>query len=196
MREVDIDATNEVVVAAYHLPYGRKETLHRYLVLQPDGTFIVKDDSTIVGFGAALDYGPFAYIGLMSVHPSTQKRGIGRLLMEHILTWLDMRGCQTVLLDASQAGEPLYLQYSFVEDDRTLDMRNVQRIEVPQSQASNVSILRNEEFARLVAFDTTQFGMSRKALLASYCADNPQRVYVAHDTNGDITGYLIAQGIS
>ncbi len=191
--EADLDATDEVVKAAYNLPRSRKDTLRHYLTLQPDGAFVVKENDTIVGFGAALDYGLFAYIGLMSVHPSVQKRGVGRLLMDTLLTWLADRSCQTVLLDASQAGAPLYLQYSFVEDDRTLDIRRVQNKALPYTHSERVSRLQDEDFAKLVTFDTTYFGASRETLLATYYADDPQRVFVARENNGDITGYLIAQ---
>ncbi len=193
LREADIDATDEVIVAAYNLSSGRKDTLRQYLTLQPDGAFIVKDDTTIVGFGAALDYGPFAYIGMMTVQPTLQKRGIGRLLMDYILAWLEERGCQTVLLDANNAGEPLYVQYGFVEDDRTLDILQTERLALVNNYSEHISTLRDEDFVALATFDATHFGASREALLAIYCADNPHRVFVAHNTYGEITGYVIAQ---
>lgn len=193
LREADLDAIDEVVKAAYSIPHSRKDTLRHYLTLQPDGAFVVKENDATVGFGAALDYGLFAYIGLMSVHPSVQKRGVGRLLMDALLTWLAGRACRTVLLDASQAGAPLYLQYGFVEDDRTLDIRQVQNTALPRTRSEQVSRLQNEDFAKLVAFDTTYFGASREPLLAMYYADDPQRVFVTRESNGAITGYLIAQ---
>ncbi len=193
MQETDLDAADEVVIAAYNLARGRKETLHRYLMLQPDGAFVVRDGDTIVGLGAALDYGIFAYIGLMSVHPAMQKRGIGKLLMESILSWLDQRGCQTVLLDASVAGEPLYLHYGFMVDDKTCDMRRIQPVAIPDRATQHVSLLQDDEFTQLVAFDAKQFGASREALLGAFYQDNPQRVFVTHNNRADITGYVIAQ---
>lgn len=192
LQETDLDAVSEVVKAAYNLPHSRKNTLRQYLELQPDGAFVVKENDSIVGFGAALDYGPFAYVGLMSVHPSAQKRGVGRLLMDTLLSWLERRGCQTVLLDASLAGAPLYLQYGFVEDDRTADMRQLQNIAQPNGHTERVSLLHEEDFAKLVAFDAAHFGASREKLLTTLYADDPQRVFVTHDNN-EISGYLIAQ---
>ncbi len=193
LLETDLDAADEVVIAAYNLTNGRKKTLQRYLALQPDGAFVVRDGDTIVGLGAALDYSSFAYIGLMSVHPAMQKRGIGKLLMDSILSWLDQRNCQTALLDASVAGEPLYLQYGFIVDDKTCDMRRTQKVAVPASTIQHVSLLRDDEFTQLVAFDSKQFGASREALLVTFYADNPQRVFVTRNDRGDITGYAIAQ---
>ena len=192
LQEVELDAVSEIVKAAYNMPYSRKDTLTRYLDLQPDGAFVVKDNGNVVGFGAALDYGPFAYIGLMSVHPSAQKRGVGQLLMDTLLSWLARRDCQTVLLDASQAGAPLYLRNGFVEDDRTADMRLLQNITRPQDHSERISPVRDEDFKKLVAFDAAYFGASREALLTAFHADDPQRVFVTHNNN-EITGYLIAQ---
>src|SRR5712691_7416587 len=118
--ETELEATDEVVMAAYNVQHSRKKALRRYLALQPDGSFLAKHNSTVIGFGAAIDYGPFAYIGLMSVHPSVQKQGIGRLLLERLLDWLDERGCATLLLDATPLGAALYERYGFIEDDVTV----------------------------------------------------------------------------
>jgi GNAT superfamily N-acetyltransferase len=122
----DLVATDETVRLAYNVPDSRKEPLQRYLTLQPDGAFVAKEHGNIVGFAAALDYGAFAYIGLMSVHPARQKQGIGHRLMEQLLSWLEMRNCPTVLLDATPVGFPLYQQFGFSEDDTTVVLRSAQ----------------------------------------------------------------------
>ncbi len=193
LLESDLDAVDEVIMAAYNVPSSRKDTLQQYLELQPDGAFVVMDNDKVVGFGATLDYNIFAYIGLMSVHPSAQKRGVGRLLMDTLLAYLAKRQCRTVLLDANHAGTPLYRQYDFVEDDRTLHMRHAQNIVIPSTHSESLSHLKGEDFTQLAAFDATYFGASRVALLASYYAQEPKRVFVTRERNGDITGYLIAQ---
>ena len=79
LSQADLDVVDEIVKAAYNVPRSRRDTLYQYLQLQPDGAFVVKEDSIVVGFGAALDYGMFAYIGLMSVHPSA-KTGSGTIV--------------------------------------------------------------------------------------------------------------------
>src|SRR5437016_9146522 len=95
MRESDIEATNVVIKAAYNNPHGREETLRRYLQLQPDGVYVAKEGGQIVGFGGTINYGAFAYIGLMSVHPSMQRQGVGQIILSHLLDWLDMHECPT-----------------------------------------------------------------------------------------------------
>lgn len=193
----ELDVVDEVIVAAYGLAQGRKSTLHRYLALQPDGAFVAEQAGSVVGFGAALRYTTFAYIGLMAVHPAAQRQGIGRLVLEHILTWLDTARCATVLLDASPAGAPLYEHLGFVEDDRTVVLQycrdQIGDTDDQVSGACDRMGTRADELPALFAYDAHFFGSERASVLASYWADDPQRVLVIHNAERQITGYLIAQ---
>jgi GNAT superfamily N-acetyltransferase len=189
----DLETTVEVVKAAYNVQYSQEQSLRIYLALQPGGSFVAKYEDAVCGFGGALDYGPFAYIGLMAVSPSMQKRGIGRLVLEEILNWLDARGCATVLLDASPAGAPLYDQCGFIGDDRTLVLQQKQHVELPRHLSGDVTLLHEEDLEELLAFDAPCFGAERQALLAMYRANNPGRTLLVRDSRGQITGYLTAQ---
>ena len=204
---VELATTDEVIIAAYHLKQGRKSTLQRYLTLQPDGAFVAKQGNRIVGFGAAKLYTSFAYIGLMAVHPALQKQGIGGMLLEYILRWLDRTGCPTVLLDAASPGVSLYNHYGFVEDDITLVLQQEREpvrsvnvvLGIPDvMRGSEVggrdrSGFYGEGLSALFAYDAPLFGSDRATLLASYWADDPQRVLVTKNASRQITGYLIAQ---
>src|SRR5215210_6941100 len=102
ITEADLDAADVVLEAAYGPSGGRrKERMRRYLSLQPDGWLLALLDDVVVGTVGAMDYGPFAYIGLMAVHPSAQRQGIGLMLMQRLLAWLDARRCPFSLLDAT-----------------------------------------------------------------------------------------------
>jgi GNAT superfamily N-acetyltransferase len=191
--ETELEAVDEVIKVAYNVQKSRKERLRRYLALQPGGSFVAEQNDAVIGFGGAIDYGPFAYIGLMCVHPNMQNRGIGGVLLDHLLAWLEARGCPTVLLDATPVGAPLYKRYGFMENDKTVVLRQTQRVLLPQDLPEGVSILSEEDIPALVAFDTPCFGADRNAILASYRADDPQRGLVVRNANEQITGYLIAQ---
>ncbi len=191
--ETEVEAVDEIIKLAYKRPDSRKESLYRYLALQLGGSFVARQNDAVVGFGGALDYGPFAYIGLMCVHPSMQKRGIGAMLLEQLHAWLDARNCPTIVLDASAAGAPLYKHYDYIEDDLTAVLRQTQSAQLPRHLPSGVSVLDDEDFPELVAFDAPQFGADRGGILATYRADAPERVLVVRNTHGQISGYLIAQ---
>jgi GNAT superfamily N-acetyltransferase len=193
LTQAELDATDEVIKMAYNVSQSRKESLLRYLIVQPEGAFVAKQQNRVVGFCNIMNYGPFAYVGLMSVHPAMQKQGIGHMLMEYTLAWIDRSGCPSVLLDATPVGVPLYKHYGFVEDDQTLVLRQSQKASLPDTLPKDVFLLREEDLSALAAFDEPAFGAKRTAVLASHWADDPQRALVTYDARGNIAGYLIAQ---
>ncbi|MHB8600744.1 MAG: GNAT family N-acetyltransferase [Ktedonobacteraceae bacterium] len=191
--EAELDATNDVVMAAYNVEQSRKESLHSYLTFQSAGSFVAKDNDAVVGFGGVLDYGPFAYVGLMSVSPTAQKRGVGQLLMERLLAWLAARNCPTALLDATPVGESVYRRNGFQEDDQTVVWRQNEHILLPRHLPLGVSLLTEAEIQALIQFDAPHFGADRGGVLSAYCVRYPNRVLVIHTDDGPISGYAIAQ---
>ena len=83
-----------------------------YLELTPDGCFAAELDSKLVGTAIAINYkGKFSWIGMVAVIPEMQQRGIGKLLMQTCLDFL--KSSETVKLDASPAGKPMYGRLGF-----------------------------------------------------------------------------------
>lgn len=191
--EAELDATDEVAMAAYNVSQSRKATLRSYLTFQSAGSFVAKENGAVVGFGGVLDYGPFAYVGLMSVSPTVQKRGVGQLLMERLLAWLEARGCPTVLLDATPVGESVYRRNGFLEDDRTVVWQQNEHILLPRHLPPGVSRLTEAEIPALIQFDAPHFGADRGEVLSAYCTRYPNRVLVIHAAGERISGYVIAQ---
>jgi ribosomal protein S18 acetylase RimI-like enzyme len=193
-RGSDIEAVDEVLRSAFKTSYDRKDNLRRYLAIQSSGPFVAKIDNEIVGFGAAMDYGRFAYIGKMGVDPKVQRRGIGGRILETILGWLKDRKCPTILLDASPYGGPLYEKFGFIETDLTAVMwRNVVKSHTKERTALNRTKTEAVELQRLLSFDMPRFGADRLQLLRSYFDDDPTRFLVSHDQKGQVDGFLVAQ---
>lgn len=192
LQEADLDETDAVVMAAYNVPTSRKSSLQLYMSLQPEGAYVAKDGDTIVGFGAALNYGPFAYIGLMSTHPSMQKRGIGHAILERLLAWLDEQHCLTALLDATPVGATLYEQFGFVTDDITTVMKHEPQHMPIECWAYNYTFpLQEQDVQAVIAFDAPHFGAKRELVLNHYFQSG--RVFVTKNEREDITGYIVAQ---
>jgi len=188
----DIDVADTILMPAYGLPRSRKRELRRYLALQPDGWLLALLDGAPAGLGGATDYGPFAYIGLMAVHPSAQRRGIASALMRELLSWIEARGCPAALLDASPAGVPLYEKLEFTDQDKALQFVQDDCALRPR-RSERVGPLHMEELAELGTFDAPIFGANRAAVLAAFLADYPDRAFVARDDSGAIGGFLFAQ---
>lgn len=188
----DIPAADAVMSAAYKSPRSWNHNLRMFLKMQPDGWFVAEQDGEIIGTCGATDYGAFAHIGLMTVRPDQQRRGLGLALMEHVLGWINQHGCPVVTLDASVAGAPLYERLGFVDVYKTVMYSFDDCASLPPL-SEHVTPMRDEDIAALVDFDTPIFGACREAVLRAYLANFPQRAFVARDERGAITGFVFAQ---
>lgn len=192
LTPADLEAADEIAVAAYGGPRRRRSELARYLALQPDGWALAVYDGRPAGLGGAVVYGPFAYIGLMAVHPALQRQGIARAIMDYLLTWLREQRCPVALLDASAAGQPLYTSLGFMEDDEVVAFM-YEESGAPPIATREVCVAGESDLTDLAAFDAAIFGASRQRMLASYLADGAGRAFLTRDAAGTIDGYLIGQ---
>jgi predicted N-acetyltransferase YhbS len=188
----DIAAADRILKLAFGTPGNRTQELRRCLVLQPDGWRVATCDGQPVGTVGAVDYGPFAWVGLMGVHPAYQHQGIGGLLMADILSWLDHRGCPLVRLDATQAGARLYRKLGFAGAGY-LHTYLDPKFEPLLDGSYAVSLARQADLAEVFALDEAIFGASRRLLLEIYWQELPGKFFIARAKNGELAGFLVAQ---
>lgn len=194
MTEADIPAADAIGMAAYGRESRRAE-LARLLRLQPDGWLLAEADGELAGMVGATDFGPFTYVGQMGVLPAFQRRGIARALMERLLAWVDGRGCVVTLLDASDAGYPLYAGMGFAVDDGVarLALAGVPKVDTRVPGSVRVDVMRREDLVEVIAFDTPRFGADRGGVLAAYLAGGAGRAFVARGERSEVRAFLFAQ---
>ncbi|QBD80597.1 GNAT family N-acetyltransferase [Ktedonosporobacter rubrisoli] len=188
----DLKIADTITMEAFVSP-SRYEALLQGLQLQPDGWFLARLDGEPIGFGGAINYGPFAYVGQVGVVPSAQRRGIGQAIMEHTIAWLEGQCCPSILLDASASGVGLYRRLGFVEDDRVLRLSREPAAYKAPTPVENVSLLQMADLADLAAFDAPYFGAERSAVLASFLERFPRQALLTRNAAGQISGFLILQ---
>ncbi|GLV54589.1 hypothetical protein KDH_14360 [Dictyobacter sp. S3.2.2.5] len=195
LYDSDLDAADAVQMAAYNIPNSRKSALQTYLRLQPDGWMLALQDNEPVGLGGLVDYGPFAYLGMMSVLPAAQGKGIGKQLVSHLLRWAIDRQCPAILLDATPAGSYLYKSFDFVEIDRSQHWRrlDIDKMILPSQANDAVTAISANDLPALAAFDTPYFGASRIHVLEAMLGQYPQRAFAVWDKADRVNGYLFAQ---
>ncbi len=188
----DIPVASAILAHAYHFSDNREDMLYRYWLLQPDGCWLAILDDVPVGFGGAINYGSFSYVGMICVEPSVQRRGIGEALTRHIMTARDERVCPTLLLESNPKASSLYKRIGFVSDDKTVLLR----LSTPQENiplSDEVSSLQASDISELVEFDQRFFGARREKIFVPYLTKNTQRAFATRDATGTITGYIVAK---
>lgn len=87
------------------------------LELAPDGCFCVEWDRTVVATATLMPYGNrLGFIGMVLTHPDYRRRGCARQLLLELLARASAIGIETLKLDATEAGEPLYRNLGFRRD--------------------------------------------------------------------------------
>jgi GNAT superfamily N-acetyltransferase len=195
----DLETATRILDGAYGPGPGRVARLLRYLSIEPDGWLLALADGTPAGMGGALDFGAFAYVGLVGVVPEAQRLGIGRALMERLLAWLGEIGCPCVLLDASEAGEPLYRRLGFVVSDEVHVYAGVTPSKVSRKASSpgaRIAPAVEADLDAIVALDRRITGGNRRKLIEAYMVDFARRAFVARGASGEVSGFVVAQSAS
>jgi len=189
LSAADIETADRILKAAFETSESRVAEMRRFLEIQPNGWFVAEQADVLLGMVGAMDYGVFAYIGLMAVQPEFQGHGIGCLLMERVLGWLDQRGTPS-LLDATEMGYPLYKKLGFVETDLACVYIQDQPVEFDPPLAP-LDTLQPADLDELAAFDTPLFGADRSHVLRVLMRDYPGGTFATRDQAGNISGFCI-----
>jgi predicted N-acetyltransferase YhbS len=190
--DADLETADAILNLAFQSSVSRLHDLRLYRQMQPDGWFVATQAEHLIGMVGAVNYGTFAHVGLMAVHPDVQRRGVGFALMQFLLAGLEKQHVPLVTLDASVAGRPLYEKLGFVPYDETLVFQrhhNALRLNRP----AYVQSLSIRELDVLAQWDRGAFGANRCKVLRILLDAFPGRAFLQRDENGQIKGYLIAQ---
>ncbi len=188
---IDLKAADQVLMSAYQVA-SRQVELERWMHLEGTTWLAGQEGDRLVGMVGAIDYGPFAYIGLMGVHADFQRRGYGKALMLALIDRLEQACQPCTLLDATAAGAGLYEQIGYQDLSLAYVYKQTDTREV-QSTGLRVERLGVESLSELAAFDRHYFGADRSQVLRSYLAAFPGRMIGARDESGKLLGYALAQ---
>jgi len=148
---------------------------NRFLALQPSGCFIAELDGQSVGTVTTCVFGRVGWIGMLLVNKTCRRRGVGRALLNQALAYLEKQEVETVRLDATPQGEPLYnrlgfsVQYHLTRFAGTVESGFV---------APAPCLLHIEHGERVVALDQTVIGYGRGPLLLRLVQEPNSRAFI------------------
>lgn len=87
------------------------------LELEPEGCFAVDYDGELAATATLVCYGRrLAWLGMVLTREGCRRRGFASALISHALAIADARHIETVKLDATDRGQPLYERFGFVAE--------------------------------------------------------------------------------
>jgi GNAT superfamily N-acetyltransferase len=161
----------------------------RLLALAPGGLFVAEQDGVPCGTASTTCYGKqTAWIGMILVHTDFRRRGIGTALMDRCIEHLRGEAIESIKLDATHLGRPLYLQLGFQDE------RAIHRYAGPRppglSVGPAVSAVRADDWPAIAKCDLVAFGADRTELLRLFANDGPSAVVRSGD---DLLAYGFAR---
>jgi ribosomal protein S18 acetylase RimI-like enzyme len=187
----DLERADDILKLAFQGSVSRLSELQLYRRIQPDGWFIATREDIPVGMVGATNYGAFAHVGFMAVHPQAQRQGVGLALMQFLLARLEQQ-VPLVMLDSSTAGRPLYDKLGFTAYDETL-MFQRQHVVASPDRPAHVRSISARDLDELAEEDARVFGANRHKVLQALLEFFPGGAFLLRDADGKIVGYLFTQ---
>jgi GNAT superfamily N-acetyltransferase len=192
LLDADLEAADTILKLAFQSSVSRRHDLWLYRQVQPNGWFGATQAEHLIGMVGATNYGEFAHVGFMAVHPDAQRQGVGLALMEFLLAELEKQHVPLVILDSSKAGRLLYDKLGFVAYDETLVLERPCNGREPD-RASRMQTISALELDELTQWDSGVFGANRRKVLKVLLDNYPERAFIKRDESGRPSGYLFAQ---
>lgn len=147
-------------------------------------------DKRLIGTVTTVAYGTeLAWLGMMLVDPDYRRRGLGTRLMQAALEHLQGIGVNSIKLDATPSGRPLYESMGFRPEGKVERWEGMAQPGVKKKGPDWDERLR----PALYALDRLAFGADRSTILASLIADSPVAPLVAMDQEGRLEGFALAR---
>ena len=140
-------------------------------------------ENRIVGIGAGISFGNTAWLAHIIVNPEFRKRGIGSLIVDHLLIFLKNAGCETVSLIATDLGYKIYKKAGFAEQTEYVFFEREKQFK-DYYRTENIVRCSNTNTEDIFSLDKNVSGEDRRRLLI----DKLENSYV-YQKNGKIIGY-------
>jgi len=157
--------------------------------LEPNGCFVLFDDSKRVGVSTCISYGSVGWFGNLVVKETYRRKGAGTLLVKHALNYLKGLGVEAVGLYAYEHLIDFYGKLGFKYDS---DFLVLQADNVFHAKAGKLRTAVKRDLPALVNLDAKCFGASRRKLLEKILLDK-SNVRCVSAENEAITGFAAAK---
>jgi GNAT superfamily N-acetyltransferase len=166
----------------------------RLMRLDPRGCLAARLGGRVVGTVTSVIFGKgLAWIGMMLVDKGFRRRGLGKRLMRAALDYLGQEGVDTVKLDATAAGRPVYESLGFVPESLIERWERVPPdTDGPGQAASRWPGIDEHTWPAVCALDRPAFGADRTQVLRSLICDSCVEPLV-HMAEAGCRGFALAR---
>lgn len=153
---------------------------------------VAEYNNNVIGTTTALKHSnQVAWIGMVLVDKSFRGRGVGKMLLTNIIGAL--KNVESIKLDATPEGLPLYQKLGFIDEHKIYRMINPS-LQSFKNQAFDYGVanIDNESFSDVLKLDIRIFGTARTYLLQTLLGNYPWKAYLIKK-NKKLDGYMFGR---
>lgn len=193
IRSMITNDLNQAISLSNSEGWNQTEKDWKLLLENPINICIVAEyDNKIIGTATALNHSnKIGWIGMVLVDKSFRAQGVGKKLLGNIIG--ELKNVDSIKLDATPAGLPLYQKLGFIDEYKIYRMIN------PELQSFNKQALNYEpvnidpeSFSDVLKIDKRIFGTARTYLLQTLLSNYPGKAYLIK-RNKKIDGYMFGR---
>jgi hypothetical protein len=167
-----------------------KEDFQFMTELEPNGCFVLFYNSKRIGIVTNINFGKIGWLGNLIINKKHRRKGCGTLMVKHSIEYLmNRKNVETIGLYSYIKTIPFYLKLGFVFDSEFVVLRG--RV-LSSSIEIELKEIKKEDIQKIVDYDNTYFGASRKKVLESIFINSNNLSYVAIKGN-QILGYGVVK---
>lgn len=150
-------------------------------------------DGKIVGSVTAINYSnKVAWIGMMLVYKEYRGRGISKQLMLQAIDELKALGCESIKLDATPAGRPVYKKIGFIDEYEIGRITNPSATKIDVKSNVKVEAVSENDLEEIAELDKHVFGANRYGLLKYLFNDSPELAWLIRE-EGKIIAFSLGR---
>jgi predicted N-acetyltransferase YhbS len=166
-----------------------EEDFRLMLNLEPEGCFVLLNDSQRIGIITSISFGRIGWFGNLIVEEQHQRKGAGSLLVHHVIDYLTSKRVKVVGLYSYVDSVPFYEKLGFKYDSDFIVLEG----KAPAfSVEANIREVKPENFEKIVEFDSSCLNAPRKKLLEAIFHNDNNLCYLSVE-NGEMLGYIMAK---
>jgi N-acetylglutamate synthase-like GNAT family acetyltransferase len=157
--------------------------------LEPEGCFIALDNNKRIGLATTISYGDIGWFGNLVVNEAYRNKSAGSQLVKHSIEYFSRKHVKSVGLYAYENRIHFYTRLGFKYDSDFMVMKGK-----GSSSPANPAVRRAQEsdITKIVEYDESCFGSSRKKLLEPILMDKDNICYIFSE-GGHVSAYAVAK---
>lgn len=161
----------------------------RFLKLQSNGCFIATLSGELAGTATTCVFDRVGWIAMVLVETKFRRQGVGRALMMQALSYLENQGAESIRLDATSLGEPLYRSLGF---KRQFQLARFSGSAARHFGPPHNTLAHSHDLQELLTLDQQVVGYDRSSLLKELCKHGSNSLATLRSDSA-MVGYAITR---